>query len=46
MIGIVYQWIMDPAASVSELHRDLKELLGGRYDFRRGNLKRNPSATK
>jgi AcrR family transcriptional regulator len=28
MIGIVYQWIMDPAASVSELHRDLKALLG------------------
>ena len=31
MIGIVYQWIMDPTASVSELHRDLKELLSGRY---------------
>jgi hypothetical protein len=29
MIGIVYQWIMDPAASVLELHRDLKALLGG-----------------
>jgi AcrR family transcriptional regulator len=27
MIGIIYQWIMDPAAPVSELHRDLKELL-------------------
>jgi AcrR family transcriptional regulator len=27
MIGIVYQWIMDPAAPVFELHRDLKELL-------------------
>jgi len=43
MIGIVYQWIMDPAASVPELHRDLKELLGGRYDFRQGRLKRRPS---
>lgn len=46
MIGIVYQWIMDPAASASELHRDLKELLGGRYDFREGHLKRRPSASK
>jgi AcrR family transcriptional regulator len=44
MIGIVYQWIMDPAAPVSELHRGLKELLGGRDDFRRGRLERRPSA--
>jgi AcrR family transcriptional regulator len=34
MIGIVYQWIMDPSASASQMHHDLKELLGGRYDFR------------
>ncbi len=34
MIGIVYQWIMDPAAPASELHCDLKELLAGRYEFR------------
>jgi hypothetical protein len=27
MIGIIYHWIMDPAAPVSELHRDLKDLL-------------------
>jgi hypothetical protein len=40
MIGIVYQWIMDPAASASELHRDLKELLGGRYELRRERLER------
>ena len=36
MIGIVYQWIMDPGASVAELHRDLKKLVGGRYELRRG----------
>jgi AcrR family transcriptional regulator len=40
MIGIVYQWIMDPAAPMSELHRDLKEILGKRYDFPRGYVKR------
>jgi len=40
MIGIVYQWIMDPAAPISELHRDLKDLLGRRYDFPRGYVKR------
>jgi AcrR family transcriptional regulator len=28
MIGIIYQWIMDPAAPTSEMHRDLKKLLG------------------
>jgi AcrR family transcriptional regulator len=28
MIGIVYQWIMDPAAPAVEMHRDLKKLLG------------------
>ncbi len=28
MIGIVYQWIMDPAAPTTEMHRDLKKLLG------------------
>ena len=28
MIGIVYQWIMDPAAPAAEMHRDLKKLLG------------------
>jgi AcrR family transcriptional regulator len=44
MIGIVYQWIMDPAASASEMHRDLKDLLGGRYEFRRGPLQRPRSA--
>ena len=33
MIGIIYQWIMDPATSVSELHHDLKEWLGGRSVF-------------
>jgi hypothetical protein len=43
MIGIVYQWIMDPGASVSELHHDLKEMLGGRYDFRAGYRERRPS---
>jgi AcrR family transcriptional regulator len=44
MIGIVYQWIMDPAASVSELHRDLKDLLGERYDIRRAYPKGRPQA--
>jgi AcrR family transcriptional regulator len=43
MIGIVYQWIMDPAASVSELHCDLKALLGERYDLRREGLRRRPA---
>jgi len=28
MIGIVYQWIMDPATPAPQMHRDLKELLG------------------
>lgn len=28
MIGIIYQWIMDPSAPTSEMHRDLKKLLG------------------
>jgi hypothetical protein len=28
MIGIIYQWIMDPAAPISDMHRDLKKLLG------------------
>jgi AcrR family transcriptional regulator len=28
MIGIIYQWIMDPAAPTSGMHRDLKKLLG------------------
>ena len=46
MIGIVYQWIMDPAASVSELHRDLKELLGGRYAVRRERLKAPSAASR
>lgn len=27
MLGIVYQWIMDPCISVRELHRGLKEVL-------------------
>jgi AcrR family transcriptional regulator len=36
MIGIVYQWIMDPAASAPEMHRDLKELLDGRLLAARG----------
>jgi len=40
MIGIVYQWIMDPAAPVSQLHGDLKDFLGKRYDFPRGYVKR------
>jgi AcrR family transcriptional regulator len=35
MLGTVYQWIMDPGAPVSELHLDLKELVGGRYGVRR-----------
>jgi AcrR family transcriptional regulator len=30
MIGIVYQWIMDPASPVPEMHHDLKELLSAR----------------
>jgi AcrR family transcriptional regulator len=30
MIGIVYQWIMDPSAPVPEMHRDLKDLLSAR----------------
>jgi AcrR family transcriptional regulator len=42
MIGIVYQWIMDPAASASELHRDLKELLGRRYELRHERPRRRP----
>jgi len=28
LIGIIYQWIMDPSAPASEMHRDLKKLLG------------------
>ena len=28
LIGIIYQWIMDPALPASEMHRDLKKLLG------------------
>jgi AcrR family transcriptional regulator len=40
MIGVVYQWIMDPTAPMSELHRDLREFLGKRYDFPRGYVKR------
>jgi AcrR family transcriptional regulator len=28
MIGIIYQWIMDPAAPTAEMHRDLRKLLG------------------
>jgi AcrR family transcriptional regulator len=28
LIGIIYQWIMDPTAPASEMHRDLKKLLG------------------
>jgi AcrR family transcriptional regulator len=35
MIGIVYQWVMDPAASVPELHRDLKDLLAEQRRKRR-----------
>jgi AcrR family transcriptional regulator len=31
MIGTVYQWIMDPAAPIAELHRDLKDLLSERF---------------
>ncbi len=27
MIGIVYQWVMDPSTAVSELHRELKDVL-------------------
>jgi len=48
MIGTVYQWIMDPAASVSELHADLKELLGGRYDLQRqpGPVSGQPSSRR
>lgn len=35
MIGIVYQWIMDPAARSSEMHRDLEQLLSDRYSPKR-----------
>lgn len=35
MIGIIYQWIMDPAVPMSEMHRDLKELLAARAAPRR-----------
>lgn len=35
MIGIVYQWIMDPAAQPAEMHRDLKDLIAERYGFER-----------
>lgn len=31
MIGIVYQWIMDPAALPAQMHRDLKDMLAGRF---------------
>jgi AcrR family transcriptional regulator len=27
LIGIIYQWAMDPAAPAAEMHRDLKKLL-------------------
>ena len=36
MIGIVYQWIMDPAAMPSQMHRDLKEMLASGVQGKRG----------
>jgi AcrR family transcriptional regulator len=41
MIGSVYQWVMDPAAPVADLHRDLKALLTERYDFRPARHRRS-----
>jgi AcrR family transcriptional regulator len=34
MLGIVYQWMMDPHLSTQELHRGLKDLLGETFGFR------------
>lgn len=46
MIGIVYQWIMDPAAPVAELHHDLKELIRRCYGSREErNARRSASAS-
>lgn len=39
MIGTIYQWIMDPATPVTELHRDLRAWLGGRYDFQQPRVR-------
>lgn len=44
MIGVVYQWVMEPTASVAEQHLDLKELLGSYYDARQGRPERRPAA--
>jgi len=46
MIGIVYQWIMDPTAAVSEQHRDLKELLSERYQPRQGRIGSRAAAAR
>jgi AcrR family transcriptional regulator len=35
MLGIVYQWVMDPTPLVSGQHRDLKALLSERYKARK-----------
>ena len=35
MLGIVYQWMMDPALPTRELHRGLKDHIAERFDFRR-----------
>jgi AcrR family transcriptional regulator len=40
MLGIVYQWMMDPNLSTQELHRGLKDLLGETFGLRSGNVAR------